>query len=155
MELIKNPKDGKYGLEGEVFFGLFNEYIDFAAEEYVGLDYVTRCAQYLNVLNETVIEDLCAASIRYCNEFLSEVGEEVKSFPHQRDVLSLIYPSVLIVPEPENGDEPVVHLELNCEWEEEHGMEWIVRGDKVLYVGAFNGQNPWGDYSTKDFWNYA
>lgn len=154
MEIVRNVNNGKFGLEGEVFFKLFNQYISFSAEAEAGLPYITSCAEYLNSLNDEVIDALCAASIRYCNEFLSAVGEEGKVFAQRRDVLSLIYPSVLIVPEPEQ-EAPVLHLELNCDWEEEHGMEWIVRGDKVLYVGAFNGENPWGDFSEKDSWNYA
>ena len=39
--------------------------------------------------------------------------------------------------------------------EEEHGMEWIIRGNKVLYVGSFNGEDPMGDFSLKNEWNYA
>ncbi|WP_298066691.1 hypothetical protein [uncultured Acinetobacter sp.] len=27
MELIKNTENGEYGIEGEVFFGLFEKYI--------------------------------------------------------------------------------------------------------------------------------
>lgn len=34
-------------------------------------------------------------------------------------------------------------------------MEWVVRGDRVLYVGAFNGEDPWSDYTEEQEWNYA
>jgi hypothetical protein len=155
LEFIKNISQGKYGFEGEVFFRLFGQYINFTVDGSAQIDYVERCAVYLNSLPETVIDALCRASIRYCNDFLSTIKESGKYFEKPEDVLSLIYPSVLIVPDPENGDDPVIHLELNCEWEEEHGLEWIIRGNRVLYVGSFNGMNPWKDYSTKDSWNYA
>lgn len=61
----------------------------------------------------------------------------------------------LIVPDPEQGDEAVIHLSLNCEWDREHGMEWIVRGGEVLYVGPFHGEDPWRDFTVKEPWNYA
>ena len=155
MELFTNVKSVDDGLEGQVFFSLFDKYIDFSAYDSTDIEYVTRCAGYLNALSEPVVGELCRASIRYCNDFLNAVGEKEREFEDDRDVLGLIYPAALIVPNPENGDEPVIHLELNCVWEEEHGMEWVVRGDKVLYVGGFNDEDPRGDYSEKESWNYA
>lgn len=60
-----------------------------------------------------------------------------------------------MVPACEADSEPVLHMEMNCDWEEEHGMEWIVRGDEILYVGQFTGENPMRDFSTKGGWSYA
>ena len=37
-------------------------------------------------------------------------------------------------------------MTLNCDWEPEHGMEWIIKGDKALYIGPFNGgASPWDE----------
>ena len=36
-------------------------------------------------------------------------------------------------------------MELNCEWEPEYGMEWVVRSGKVLYSGGFIDTYPWDD----------
>lgn len=142
-------------LEGEFYFSLFNKYIQFCVERKAGIEYVRSCVEYLNSLDGNVINALCLASIRYRDEFSDMIGEETVAFSNPRDVLSQIIPKILIVPNPENSDEPVAHLELDCEWEEEHGMEWIIRGSSILYVGGYNGQNPWMDYSDKDSWNYA
>lgn len=155
MDFLNNISPGEDGTEGEVFFGLFDRSIRFMVEGSADLAYVKKCAAYLNGLTPEVIAELCLASIRYCNDFLSLVGEPEKSFARPADVLLLIDPVTLLVPEPEDGDEPVVHLELNCEWEEEHGLEWLVRNNRVLYVGAFQGVNPWRDFSAKESWNYA
>jgi hypothetical protein len=155
MELVRNIKTGSYGLEGEIFFILFDKYIEFLANDPSNLNYVETCANYLNSLSPAVIDSLCQASIRYCNDFLSMIGEEEKVFGNPREVLSLINPSILSVPVQPESNEAVVHLELNCEWEEEHGMEWLVRGDKVLYVGAFNGEDVWGNFTDKESRGYA
>jgi len=48
-----------------------------------------------------------------------------------------------------------VHLELKCSWEVEHGMEWLIRNDKVQYVGAFEGLDEWENYSCKQPGNYT
>ncbi|TVV43150.1 hypothetical protein [Thalassolituus sp. C2-1] len=156
MELIKNIYQGQLDPpEGEVWFGLFDKYISFAIEDSADIEYATKCAEYLNNLSEEIIRNICEASIRYCNSFLDAICEPTIEFNNYKDVLPKIYPSTLLIPDPENGDEPIVHMELNCEWEPEHGMEWIVRGKEVLYVGAFNGTYPWAEISKSDSWNYA
>lgn len=154
MELIRNVNKGKFCIEGEVYFDLFEKYISLTVEDDETI-YAEECAAYLNALPETVILKLCEASIRYCNAFLDAIGEPQKNFEHSRQVLEFIYPSMLIVPTPNITNTPVIHIELNCEWEEEHGMEWIIRENEVLYVGAFNEEDPWDDFSDKQEWNYA
>tara|TARA_R100000306_G_scaffold32381_2_gene34123 strand:- start:2384 stop:2848 length:465 start_codon:yes stop_codon:yes gene_type:complete len=154
VEVIRNITEGRFGVEGEVYFGLFEKFISLSVED-DSIAYAELCAAHLNSLSEKVILDLCRASIRYCHDFLENSGGHPKNFQHPKEVLPLIYPSVLIVPSPEDPALPVVHLELDCEWEEEHGMEWIVRGNEVLFVGAFHGVNPWSDFSEKKCWNYA
>ena len=119
------------------------------------MGYIEKCADYLNSLSDEVIDRLCEASIRYCNDFCDMVGEEPKKFENIRDVLKLIQPNGLSIPKPKDENTPVIDLELNCDWEEEHGMQWIIRNNQVLYVGAYNGEDPWGDYTTKKVWNYA
>ncbi len=157
MELLKNIAKNDHGeIEGEVWFGLFNKYISFFVEDSANIDYISKCAQFINNLSDEVIDKLCESSIRYCNSFLECIGEPTKSFVSSRDIIPLTYPSVLIIPYSESdNNEPILHMELNCEWEPEHGMEWIVRKSEVLYVGAFQGENPWGDFSDKESWNYA
>ena len=155
MELLKNIKATDEEIEGEVFFSLFDKYIGFFTERTVGLDYVKRCAECLNSMNEEVIEDLCSASIRYCNEVLKLNDEQSMKFENPQDILKLIYPARLIVPYPENDYEPIIHLELNCEWEKEHGLEWIVRDNKVLYVSSYSGEDPWRNFSMNEPENFA
>lgn len=156
QELIKDvTTEGSWPLQGKAYFGLFNRYVDFVVEDAATIEYVERCVRYLNSFDDALIESLCKVCIRYCNDFLEAVGEPKKSFASPREVLALISPSLLIVPNTEDLDEPVVHMELNCEWEIEHGMEWVIRENRILYVGAFNGEDPWAEFLTKDTWNYA
>lgn len=154
MDLVRNlTADNKKRLEGDVFFPLFNAYIRLRAEAAAPLDFVHRCAEYLNSLNPTLMDELCRSSIRYCHTFRNAVGEPKWAFQQPREVLKLITPRRLLVPLPMNGPQPVIHLELDCAWEEEHGLEWIFRDDRVIYTGGFGSHNPWRDH--KESWNYA
>ncbi|MGE5627695.1 MAG: DUF6985 domain-containing protein [Solirubrobacterales bacterium] len=153
---IKNiNKSELFELEGQVYFDLFCKDIQVFIEEDSNLNYAEQCAIRLNSVNEDIINSLCLASIRYCNNFLDDIGEDTLKFDKVTDVLTLITPSSMSVPIPQNGSEPVVNLELNCTWEEEHGLQWIIRGDKVVYVGAYNGVDPWGDCDIGEEWNYV
>lgn len=156
-DLIRNVRQGNYGEEGEAHFPLFHKDISIFIPSDVSLEYAETCASYLNSLDEKVIDRLCEASIRYCNDCLDCLGERLRQFERVKDILSEIEPILLDISKPPDGErEPAIHLELNCSWEEEHGMEWIVRSDRVLYVGSFHGINPWSDFETKNhISNYA
>lgn len=155
MELVSDVVSNKGSLEGKVFLALFNKQLPFRTGNSVTTEYVQTCVSAFNNLGDEAIDNLCAACIRYCNDFLDAIGESLEEFANPRDVLEKIYPSVFLVPNPENSKDAAFHMELNCDWEEEHGMEWVIRGGEVLYVGAFNDENPWADYSEKSSWNYA
>lgn len=156
MELIKDISHNGFCLSGKVFFRLFDRYIDLLIdeEEPTNLTYTHKCAVYLNSLSDHLIDRLCVASINYCNTFLDDIGDKPRKFSDRRDVLKLITPLSLSVPQMLR-DEPVIHLEFDCEWEMEHGMEWIVRGDRVLFVSAFESEDPWGEFTEDDEYNFA
>ncbi|MBZ5488162.1 hypothetical protein HW452_11570 [Halomonas aquamarina] len=145
--------EGEDGLEGKVYSALFDQVVTLFAAD-ADLVFARRCAVHLNQLSDEVVEHLCRSTVHYCDAFLSEVGEPLIEFAAPRDVLKLVTPQVLIVPCPEKQT-PVVHLELECDWEPEHGLEWVVREDKVLYVGPFNDEDPWGSFTPKNVWNFA
>jgi len=155
MTLLKNISHTGTGIEGEVFFELFDRNFAFLTDKISDLNFVEKHAACLNTMPERVIDALANASVRYYNGFLGRVGEKEQVFDTARDLFSLIYPQVLIIPYPQENQDSILHLELNCEWDAEHGMAWIVRNRSILYVGAFNGMDPWGDYQNKDAWNYA
>ncbi|SES44958.1 hypothetical protein SAMN05518872_11625 [Psychrobacillus sp. OK032] len=154
--VIKNLKTNEYSeLEGEAYLELFDLNIKVYIDQESDIEYADLCITYFNSLSEGLIDEICKASIRYCNEFLDDIGEDIKEFSKSTDVLPLITPNTFYIPHPKNKNEPVIDLELICSWEEEHGMEWIIRDGKVMYVGPYNGVNPYGDCDIEEDWNYA
>jgi len=138
--VIKNLKTNEFfELEGEAYLELFDQNIKIYIDQEADLEYAELCITYLNNLSERLIDEISTASIRYCNEFLDDIGEETIEFSKSTDVLPLITPNTLSIPSPKNKTEPVIDLELICKWEVEHGMEWVIRNGKVMYVGPYNG----------------
>ncbi|MGG3805456.1 DUF6985 domain-containing protein [Metabacillus fastidiosus] len=153
---IKNLKTNEYSeLEGEAYFELFDQNIQVYIDQDADIEYAELCITYLNSLSEELINKLCKASIRYCNEFLDDIGEDIIEFSKPTDVLPYITPNTISIPNPKNKSEPVIALELNCTWEEEHGMEWIIRNGKVMYVGPYHGIDPYGNCDIGKDWNYT
>lgn len=138
MELIRNLDDANMG---EVYWRLYRRYISLFIENEADDAYAWRCARALDELDDAVVERLCAASLRYRAARLERLGESAEEVAPARGVLERIEPGELIVPDPEQGDEAVIHLSLNCEWDREHGMEWIVRGGEV-FMSVFPRRRP-------------
>ncbi|MEL6930477.1 MAG: hypothetical protein AAFO95_17865, partial [Cyanobacteria bacterium J06600_6] len=151
MKLIKDVVDRGSEPEAQVWFSLFDRYIDLCAgaKDNFSWDYAQTCAVYLNSLADELVDRLCIASINYCNTYLEDTGQKLIRFSDRRAVLDSISPITLIIPEMLRS-EPVIHLELNCTWEPEHGLEWIIRGDRILFVSAFEGEDPWGEFLDAD-----
>jgi len=140
---------------GEFQCTLFGKAIGVMIYEELDVEHVESCVALLNGLTDDSIDHLCRASELYCKDFLDSVGEPEIKFQNSRSVLEIVYPSLLSVPSANPTREPVVHMELNCDWEAEHGMEWVIRNDEVLFVGPYNGCDPYGDFERQDPWNYA
>ena len=58
MEPIRNLQQNDQELEAEVYFPLFQKYIELSGNATV--QYAAACATYLNGLDEGVIDALCA-----------------------------------------------------------------------------------------------
>ncbi|WP_322903154.1 DUF6985 domain-containing protein [Paenibacillus sp. SGZ-1009] len=114
----------------------------------IPLAYAERCAEAFNTLHPSLLRQLCQYSYDYCIDFCDYVGETPPPIGQLEHILHYIAPmSMEITPFPTayNADnaEPVLHLELECEWEPEHGLEWLIRGDEILYVGSCEMLPAW------------
>ena len=52
---------------------------------------------------------------------------------------------MLVVETPKEPEKIAFGVELRCDWEPEHGMEWTINDGKVLYVGDYEGISAWYD----------
>jgi hypothetical protein len=153
-DFIRNIRDTKYGQEGEVYWKLFDRHITLLNLDGAGPAYMEKCAAYLNGLDESLIDELCRASLRYRDAFYKAVSERRRKIKNPRDVLGIVKPRTLVIPEEKDPDVPVVSIGFSCEWEPEHGMQWLVREGRILFVGPQGEARPWAD-KEDDEWNFA
>ena len=59
------------------------------------------------------------------------------------DILDCVRTGVIIIPSQVRAS-PVVRIELDCDWEPEHGLEWVVESPNfIVYVGPFRMIDDW------------
>ena len=162
--MITNIRDGEYGIEGTTRWELFDEEIEVSIEEGADVAYAEKCAEALNNLPDETIKIFWEAAKKYCLFFMDLCGEEwddwnemsievTKDTPAE-ELKSEIFPSMLIVDEPE--DERIgFHVECNCSWEPEHGLEFTILDGKLVYLGAFESCGAWDNFDPDREWNFV
>lgn len=133
-----------------------------AIEPDIPLLYADRCATAFESLSPAVLQQLYRYTHDYCIDFCEYVGETPPAIEQPEQILQYISPMSMEIPALPETDtaetaEPVLHLELNCDWEPEHGLEWLIRGTEILYVGSCEMLQEWkdNDYYREYDGNYA
>jgi hypothetical protein len=135
------------GTDGRASFPLFDADIDILVNG-SGLtrEYADACAAALDDLDDAVIDQLCQASDSY--RLASEKFSHSPTNP-PRAILSRLAPLCLTLSAPD-GPGIAFSVELNADWAPEHGLEWSLKNDHVIYVGPSIGASPWDNPSEFD-----
>ena len=92
---------------------------------------------------DDLLTELEAASFRYYRDFSEYVGLEEPVIASPEAVWEHIEPLGAIFIASAESEHAYVSVEFNCTWEEEHGMEWVVRDDQTpIWVGPYEGYYP-------------
>lgn len=159
--MIKDIKQGAYGIEGKLYSKIFETEIDVMLDDDVSIEYAQKCAEHFNNMTDKMLDTICRGAKAYCLDFLEEVGGDfygkmkisVTAETPATDMLKCFKPTVFIVEKPADENKTGYQLECSCDWEIEHGMEIDILDDKVVYLSSFNGYSPWHKYDENE-WNY-
>ncbi len=151
MELIKDIREYEFDdtqMAGSVYFGYLGDYIDLRFDKDIPMDYVIKTAEKLNTVTEEIMNTLFERSIIYCRSKVESYGYlkrkiRLNKLEKPSDILKYMEIDGLIVNLPEDMSQVAINLEGSCDWEEEDGIQWLIRDDTVVYVG------PWADI---DIW---
>ena len=162
MELIKDIRENKFGkMEGKVYFEYLGEYIGLRFKKDIPMDYVIKTAEKMNALTEDIMNKLFERSIIYCRENLEErkyLKRKIRldKLEKPSDILKYMEINGLIVNLPEDMSKVAVNLEGSCDWEEEDGIQWLIRDDAVVYTGPWADIDIWYSEAYEDMMcNYA
>ncbi len=162
MELIKNITENEFGeMVGEVWFKHIDGYIDLRFEQDVPMEYVYKVAEKLNCLQENTFNDIYKYSILYCKDMVEsypdmEIDIDTDSFEKDSDIMSYMEFEELVINLPEDLSEVGINLGGSCEWDIENGIQWLIKGDEVVYVGSWDDLNIWySPYEEDEICNYV
>lgn len=153
----RDKEDYKYDKEYGFVSSLFNRKISVSAIN-VSKEYVERCIDFFQTLNEEEIRVLTEEAIQYCNECrvlfdFEEANIDIPESITGKEILEYIYPHAMYIGSDmdmnggdmyvggeEKGDPEKIEfiVECDCDWEE-HGLEIIVIDNKILHVGFYEG----------------
>lgn len=159
--MIKDIKQGAYGMEGKLYSKILDTEIDVMIDDDVNIDYAQKCAEHFNNMTDKMLDTICRGAKAYCLDFMELAGGDwdeeltipVNSETPVTEMLKCFKPTVFIVEKPKDENKTGYQLECSCDWEIEHGMEIDILDDKVVYLSSFNGYSPWLEYDENE-WNY-
>ena len=143
-------------IEGVFYSTLFHCEIGINIDPDVDMEYAEMCAEHFNSLSDRMIDEFCDMAVRYCefmheewadfgyDDIVEEINTAIPEKVEGREILKFISSPTMYVMPPEQNV-PGYSIECNCIWEPEHGLDWIIRDDKNLYVGQSEALGAWLD----------
>ena len=145
--------DGEY-IEGIVQLKNIDKPIKICSYSEVGRSYIEKCLNHFENLSDERWKELKYYIEKYAKDMEYDIkGNDVlKNIKFQN--IQIKYSSVL---SSNNDLIPTYSIECSCKWEIEHGMEIVIKGDKIMYVGTFDDVGLWHteDYYKDIFGNYV
>ncbi|MCM1063401.1 MAG: hypothetical protein NC420_02835 [Eubacterium sp.] len=153
--------------EGTAFFPYFNREITVICREGVTSEYAEKCLEYLEEVDETLILQICKYAEFYLKDILenTSIGElyygEGEPFPHDGllGMLQYFRFEILYIEEPPAapGSDNVRALNLygGCDWQEDEGIQCLVKDGEVIFLGGFGMLSVWRDHSRDHIGNYV
>lgn len=152
------PADKFYKVSGKIYWPLFGCEVPVRIGDGkdVSIEYAEQCVSQLVSLNNAELQSLMQASIFYfldverCHGEPIEMLFEFEGMPYPEGldkperILPYIKPVEICIDQ-EILDYYSISVFSECAWEPEHGLQWVVRNGKALYVGAAEGLGSHGE----------
>ncbi|QDT78582.1 hypothetical protein Mal35_20310 [Gimesia maris] len=91
---------------------------------------------FMRLAEADVATDLADYALKYCEEVeelidLKEEGIEID----KKNISNHFNVTTILIPELGDSDSAFVFLSADCEWEEEHGMQFLFENGKIIWCG--------------------
>ena len=108
------------------------------------IDYAKKCLSYFESMPKQVELRLRKYLFRYFRDYLQYIEEETEEWKNitEENIFEHIQITTLIVSSECRTNIIEFHIEGNCDWEKEHGLEITISDEKILYVGPFENYGP-------------
>lgn len=156
---IYDLKENDYEkMEGEFFCKCINKRIKIIFDKKLSLAYINDAVEHFDCIYPKLLNDLCKYTANYCKETMNdypdvEYKEGLYKLKNDLDILNYIGFDELTVQDYNNSI--VLNISGGCEWAEEEGFQWIIQGNKIMYVGPWYDLEIWVSGLSTLAFNYA
>lgn len=154
--LINAGADAFGRITGYAEFPYFHRQIEVVCHEGVTPEYAARTLQWLAAVDETQVREICRYAMYYLQAQLEEtsVGELLdEGIEHLEDPLEILdymeFGSLYIKP-PQDPMLPVLNLGGGCDWQEDEGLQCLMKDGHVVYMGSWNDMDVWDKHLLDD-----
>lgn len=135
--------------EAQFYSSLFQQHMTvYVLDLETSINKVEQTIQQFNNLRPDLLARLYQFSWDYCKCFCDYVGDQdCPDIQQPSEILQYIQPMALHVETHPDRTDIIIRVELNCDWEVEHGLEWLIRDQQILYVGSCEMPDAWQEIS--------
>jgi len=147
--ILRNIQYHKEDWDAEFYAPVFDQYMGvYVGDLEISTEAVEKVVQAFTDLDKAVLAKLFQFSWDYCQSFCDYVGDqECPSIEQPEEILQYIEPIDMTIEIDPARTETIIRIELNCDWEVEHGLEWLIRDQQILYVGSCEVPDAWQEES--------
>ncbi|GAB1541082.1 hypothetical protein NUACC21_37520 [Scytonema sp. NUACC21] len=145
------------GSEGSIYFAFFDCTVPVFVSKKID-DYDKRCIEAFFDWGETIFIKLQSASFEYYKDYSDAcdglddliIGSPPEIWQYCKPI------NIHFESSDEDPNSTFVDVELDCDWEPEHGMQWLVKNTNFLmYVGPYYGNASPNQKVDRSLGNYA
>ena len=156
-DVLRDAQRDKFGnMVGKALFPYFQTDIEVACEPEVTPEYASRSLAWLGELGGERMKEICRYASFYLQDQLecTSVGElldeGVQDLKGPLDILEYMGFHTLDIENPEDPELPVLNLGGWCDWQEDEGLQCLIKDWKVLYLGTWNDCSVWQSHYLND-----
>ena len=161
MNLIKNLVENEFEqMEGDIYFNFLKKDISILYEKEVPMEYIIKSIEYLNSLDQNVMRSLCEYAKKFSRKMINNYPDVnypigLKNISEALEILNYMEILRLKVDMYKDDSIRVLNLSGSCAWDEDNGIQWLIKEDKVIYVGPWDDLDIWYADLDNEFTNYV
>lgn len=149
-EVLIGAEENAFGqMCGFAPFPYFQRNIEVSCGEGVTPEYAAKSLQWLAEVDDALMREICQYALYYLQDTLeaTSIGdlldEDIQHIREPLEILRYMEFGTLDIDAPEDPDLPVLNLGGGCDWQEDEGLQCLIREGHVIYLGSWNGLDIW------------
>ena len=134
-------------MTGYAEFPYFHKQIEVVCEEGVTAEYAARSIRWLAEVDEALVREICQYALYYLQDELESTSkgelldEEIQHIQEPLEILRYMEFSGLDIKLPNEPEIPVLNLSGGCDWQEDEGLQCLIKNGHVVYMGYWNDED--------------